>query len=71
MARSDGSGRDGATRARLVAAAVLAAACPLLALLFSQPNLQASLFPGYRRLSKSLMAALATVASVAPFAIWD
>ena len=71
MAQSDGSGRDGTTRVRFVAAAVLAAACPLLALLFSQPYLQATLFPGYRRLSRSLMAALATVSSVAPFAIWD
>ena len=60
-----------ATRNRLVAAAILAVACPLLALLLSQPSLQAVLFPGYRRLSKSLMSALAAAASIAPFAIWD
>lgn len=44
---------------------------PALASLFSRPDLQAMLFPGYCQFSKSLMAALATAASIAPFAIWD
>ena len=71
MARGGREKQDQATRNRLVAAALLAAACPLLAMLFSQPSLQAILFPGYRRLSELLMSALATATSVAPFAIWD
>ncbi|MCH3948044.1 MAG: DUF3810 domain-containing protein [Olsenella sp.] len=62
---------NGATRARFITAVVLFAACLLLALLFSQPAVQTVLFPGYRYLSRSLMSALATIASVAPFAIWD
>lgn len=71
MARGGREKQDQATRNRLVAAALLAAACPLLALIFSQPDLQATLFPGYRRFSELLMSALATATSVAPFAIWD
>lgn len=71
MARGGREKQDQATRNRLVAAALLAGACPLLSMLFSQPALQTILFPGYRRLSKSLMSALATATSVAPFAIWD
>ena len=71
MAQGKSAKHGNPTRARLIAAAILATACPLLAMLYSQPSLQAILFPGYRRLSKSLMSALATITSVAHFAIWD
>ncbi|MCI6274810.1 MAG: DUF3810 domain-containing protein [Coriobacteriaceae bacterium] len=63
--------RDVMTGIRLATAVALAAACPLLALLFSQPDLQAVFFPGYRRFSRALMSALADVTSVVPFAVWD
>lgn len=57
------------TKARLVATGALLGACPLLNALFSR--LGTRCFPVYRTCSRWLMALLARLASVAPFALWD
>lgn len=56
-------------RARFAWSIVLFAAGPLLMRLFAQQG--AAFFPGYRVLTKRVMAALATLTSVAPVAVWD
>lgn len=69
---ADQEGRGGLctpTRWRLIASGVLLTACPLLVLLFERFG--EALSGGYRPFSKGLLSLQATVASVAPFALWD
>ena len=54
---------------RLIASGTLLAACPLLVLLFGRFG--KALMGGYRPLSKGLVSLQATIASIAPFALWD
>ena len=54
---------------KLVAAALLLAACPALMFVFSR--YAHVFFPAYRGFSKAVLGALATMMSVAPFALWD
>lgn len=58
-----------ATRLRLALSVVLLACCPLLRWLFAQRGTQ--FFPWYGALTRRVMAGLATLTSVAPFALWD
>ena len=70
MADQEGRGiRCTPTRWRLIASGVLLTACPLLVLLFERFG--EALSGGYRPFSKGLLSLQATVASVAPFALWD
>ena len=56
-------------KARLIAAALMFAACPVLMFVFSSwPD---AFFPAYRGFSKGLLGVLSTVMGVVPFAVWD
>lgn len=61
--------KNRASWVRLIVAAALVVACPVLMLVFSQFG--PALFPAYRNFSKALIVMQAGIASVVPCAIWD